>query len=234
LQFKEFTDPVIKALAALGVEAELSGRNDILVKGRKISGNAQFTTAKSMFSHGTLLFDSQLENVAQALKVKMAKIESKGIKSVRSRVANIREFLAEEFTIEEFRARLIRSIFGGADPASRYELSDEQWKKIHQLADAKYRDWNWNFGKSPRFNLQRIHRFPIGEIDARINVREGRIEQIRIYGDFLGQGDIADLEGTLAGVRFDPEHLAEALTEIDVADYFGGLSTGDFLGLLHD
>ncbi len=78
------------------MKAELSGRNDIIAEGRKISGNAQFSTKGRMFSHGTLLFDSEMENVVSALRVKKDKIESKGIKSIRSRVANISEFLKKK------------------------------------------------------------------------------------------------------------------------------------------
>ena len=102
--FKKFTEPVVAALKRLGVDAELSGRNDLMANGRKISGNAQFSTKGRMFSHGTLLFDSEIEHVVSALKVKKDKIESKGIKSIRSRVANISEFLDQKMTTVEFRA----------------------------------------------------------------------------------------------------------------------------------
>ena len=101
--FRKFTEPVIKVLNNIGVPAELKGRNDIVAKDKKISGNAQFSTGKRMFHHGTLLFDSNLEEVINALHVKMSKIQSKGHKSVRSRVANISEFLSEKIAIETFR-----------------------------------------------------------------------------------------------------------------------------------
>src|SRR5690606_20034539 len=120
--YKKFTEPVVRALRELGVDAELTGRNDIQVGGRKISGNAQYAAKGRMFSHGTLLFNSDLDRVSQALKVKADKIESKGIKSVRSRVANIAEFLREPMTIGEFRAHLLRSIFRGQDPVPEYRL----------------------------------------------------------------------------------------------------------------
>ena len=113
--FRKFTEPVIAALQKLGVNAELSGRNDILAEGRKISGNAQFSTRGRMFSHGTLLFNSEMDHVVSALKVRKDKIESKGIKSIRSRVANISEFLTEEIDIETFRSLLLKNIFNGAD-----------------------------------------------------------------------------------------------------------------------
>ena len=234
LRFEEFTKPVIEALAELGVQAELGGRNDITVQGRKISGNAQFTTVRSMFSHGTLLFDSELDQVTEALNVKMDKIASKGVKSVRSRVANISEFLSRPITMERFRKHLIRSIFHGIDPVPVYRLGEEEWEQVHHLADTVYRTWDWNYGMSPRFNIQRVHRFPIGEVDARIDVHEGRIQAIRIYGDFLGSGDLAGLEKRLTGVPYDPDQLARAVAKTDVSAVFGGLDRSEFIKFLHD
>jgi len=150
--FKKFTEPVTKALSKLGVNAELSGRNDILAEGRKISGNAQFSTKGRMFSHGTLLFDSEIDHVVSALKVKMDKIQSKGIKSIRSRVANITEFLNEEMTTEEFRQLLLETIFEGETEIPTYELTENDWKEIHKLSEERYQNWDWNYGKSPKFN----------------------------------------------------------------------------------
>ena len=109
--FKKFTEPVVQALKKMGINAELSGRNDLMVEGRKISGNAQFSTKGKMFSHGTLLFNSEMDHIVSALKVRKDKIESKGIKSVRSRVANISEFLHEPMTMEQFRMELLKNIF---------------------------------------------------------------------------------------------------------------------------
>lgn len=174
--FQKFTEPVTEALQKLGVNAELSGRNDLMAEGRKISGNAQFSTKGRMFSHGTLLFDSEIESVVSALKVKKDKIESKGIKSIRSRVANISEFLDEKITIEEFRTLLLKNIFGDLDEIPEYKLTDEDWEKIHQLSRERYQNWDWNYGRSPKFDLQHSHRFPVGQIDIRLNVTKGKIE----------------------------------------------------------
>ena len=231
--FRKFTKPVIEVLHSLGVMAELSGRNDILVEGRKISGTAQYSTTRRMFSHGTLLFDSQLELVVEALRVKMSKITSKGIKSVRSRVANISEFMRESMTIEAFRQRLLEGIFAGYSSIPQYRLTDEDWQGIHQLVDERYAQWNWNFGRSPDFNVQRTHRFTFGEIDAHIDVQQGRIEAVKFYGDFLGDGEMADLEACLRGVRYDPHALAEALGGVDVDAIFGGISLEEFVAFLY-
>lgn len=232
LNFRQFTDPVITVMRELGVPAELTGRNDIVADGRKISGNAQFTTAHSMFSHGTLLFDSQLDNVVQALQVKLGKIESKGLKSVRSRVANIVEFLQEPLTLAEFRRRLLLGIFGTDDPP-RVELSAADREKVQELAETKYRTWEWNFGESPEFNIQRTHRFDFGEVDARIDVRKGRIEGLKIYGDFLGTRDVAEIEKKLRGVRYEPDDLRVTLGDVDLVPFFGGLTSDQFVDLLY-
>lgn len=231
--FRKFTEPVIEALRKLGVNAELSGRNDIEVEGRKISGNAQFSTRGRMFSHGTLLLNSEMENVASALKVKKDKIESKGIKSVRSRVANISEFLTEEISIEEFRSLLLKFIFDGEDEIPEYVLTEEDWEKIHQLSKERYQNWDWNYGKSPKFNLQHSHRFPVGSIDVRLEVNKGIIENCKIYGDFFGVGDVSDIEAKLMGVRYEKGEMEAALADVDTKYYFGNVSKEEFINLIY-
>lgn len=222
--FRHFTEPVTQALKNLGVNAELSGRNDITVEGRKVSGNAQFTNLRAMFSHGTLLFNSHIENVVDALNVKMEKIESKGIKSVRSRVANISEFLKEPFTIYEFREVITKSIFRDYNEVPVLELSDEQWSEVYKLSDTKYRTWEWNYGRSPEFNIQKVRRFSFGQIDARINVKEGIITEIKFFGDYLGYGENEIVEKMLTGIRFDTVHILSLLKSLDLTAYFGEIT----------
>jgi lipoate-protein ligase A len=229
--FLKFTEPVIEALKELGVNAELSGRNDILVEGRKISGNAQFSTKGRMFSHGTLLFDSNIDEVVNALNVKLDKIQSKGIKSVRSRVANIKEFLKEELTIEEFRKMLLESIFKEQGEIQLYEWTDEDMKAIHELAETRYRNWDWNYGKSPKCNIQHSKRFAVGQVDIRLEVNKGIIEAVKIYGDFFGVGDVSDIEGLIIGTRYDQQEIKNKLKDIDLKYYFGNISEDEFYSL---
>ncbi|MGM0851978.1 MAG: lipoate--protein ligase [Bacillota bacterium] len=230
--FKKFTEPVVTALHRLGVKAELSGRNDIIAEGRKISGNAQFSTKGRMFSHGTLLFDSEMENVVSALRVKKDKIESKGIKSIRSRVANISEFLSEKMTIEQFRSTLLDYIFDGSD-VEEYVLTEEDWKNIHELSKERYQNWDWNYGKSPKFNLQHSHRFPVGSIDVRLKVNKGKIENCKIYGDFFGVGNVDDIEEKLIGTRYERIDIAGALEGVDIQHYFGNVTKDEFVDLVY-
>ncbi|PGZ94363.1 lipoate--protein ligase [Bacillus pseudomycoides] len=229
--FKKFTEPVTVALGKLGINAELSGRNDILAEGRKISGNAQFATRGRMFSHGTLLFDSEIDHVVSALNVKMDKIQSKGIKSIRSRVANITEFLNEKITIEEFKQLLLENIFEGESKIPTYELTEEDWKEIYKISEERYRNWDWNYGKSPKFNLQHSHRFPVGQVDVRLEVQKGVVSECKIYGDFFGVEDVRDIEERLSGKVFDKEALAVALADVEVPRYFGNITKEDFLSL---
>ena len=231
--FRKFTEPVVNALRKLGVNAELSGRNDLLAEGRKISGNAQFSTRGRMFSHGTLLFDSEIDSVVSALNVKKDKIESKGIKSIRSRVANISEFLSEKVTIEEFRSLLLKNIFDGQDDIPEYVLTEKDWENIHELSKERYQNWDWNYGKSPKFNLQHSHRFPVGQIDVRFEVNKGVIENCKIYGDFFGVGDVTEIEDKLTGLKYVKSQITGALEDVDIKHYFGNISKEDFINLIY-
>lgn len=231
--FKKFTEPVIKALEKLGVKAELSGRNDIMADGRKISGNAQFATRGRIFSHGTLLFDSEIEHVVSALNVKKEKIESKGIKSIRSRVANISELMDQKMTTEEFRKILLSYIFDTNGDVPEYKLTEKDWEKIHEISRDRYQKWEWNYGRSPKFNLQHSKRFPAGSIDLRLEVKKGIIQDCKIFGDFFGVGDIADIEKRLIGQQYDRKTISDVLEDMDMRHYFGNISKEDFLDLIY-
>lgn len=231
--FKKFTEPVIDALRAIGVAAELTGRNDIVADGRKISGNAQYSSGRAMLSHGTLLFASDIDAVVWALNVDAGKIESKGLKSIRSRVANISEFLQKPMDMADFRAYLLETIFAPFGGVREFPLTDAHWEGVHALAESKYRTWEWNYGRSPKFNIQRVRRFDIGQIDARLEVEAGGIiRSAAIFGDFLGHGDVGDIESRLTGVQYRSSAISEALMDIDIPACFGGLSRQAFVDLL--
>ncbi|MGR6898656.1 lipoate--protein ligase [Rummeliibacillus sp. TYF-LIM-RU47] len=231
--FKKFTQPVVDAMKNLGIQSELSGRNDILAEGRKISGNAMFSTKGRLFSHGTLLFDTNIDEVVNALKVRKEKIESKGIKSVRSRVANIVDFMDKPITVEEFRMEILKSIFGGEENIQYYEFTDEDWANIHKLSEERYQQWDWNYGQSPKFNVQRSSKFPSGFIDLRLEVNKGLMEDVHIFGDFFGVGEMKDIEEALKGKRYSLDAIGEALEGIDIPTYFGGVSKEEFLKLIY-
>jgi lipoate-protein ligase A len=216
--YKKFTEPVVNVLKLLGVEADFSGRNDIVVDGKKISGNAQYYFGNRMLHHGTLLFDTDLSVLGKVLNVKSDKIESKGIKSVRSRVTNIYPYLKENLGIEEFKKILISNIL--MEGAKNYILSDRENLAVENLAKEKYRDWDWNFGKSPEFTISKRKRYDGGELDIRINVSEGIIDSIKIYGDFLGYRGTEEIEKVLTGKRFNEKELACCIKDLNIEKYF--------------
>ncbi|MGM7636222.1 lipoate--protein ligase [Bacillus sp. Hm123] len=231
--FRKFTEPVIAALNKLGVQAELSGRNDILANGLKISGNAQFSTKGRMFSHGTLLFNTNMDEVVSALKVRKDKIESKGIKSIRSRVTNIAELMEQDMSIEDFRSFLLQAIFEQKEPIPQYKLEEKDWEIIQQISEERYKNWDWNFGKSPAFNIQRSHRFPVGLIDVRLDIKKGRIQHCKIFGDFFGVGEVSEVEEKLMGIRYEKNEIAQVLDQLSLPHYFGKMTQEEFLQLLY-
>jgi len=231
--FKKFTEPVIGALSKIGVEAALKGRNDILVNDKKISGTAQFSTGKRMISHGTLLFDTDLGKVANALQVKMSKIVSKGHKSVRSRVANISEFINRPLKIEDFRALLLSGLYEEREPFETYHLTHNEWKAVRALKEEKYDSWDWNYGRSPKFNIQRSKRFPVGEIDVRMFVEKGYLTELKIFGDFFGKEPLENIEKLLVGVKYDKAEISKKLNGIKIEEYFGNIPKSEFIELLY-
>ncbi|MBF9297452.1 MULTISPECIES: lipoate--protein ligase [Mammaliicoccus] len=232
--FAKFTQPIVDALNEMGVKAELSGRNDIQVGERKISGNAMVKQKDRMFSHGTLMLNSEIEEVVNALRVNEAKIKSKGIKSIRSRVANIQEFLEEPMDIETFKQRILTSIFKqqGSEDVEEYHLTDEDWDNINELSKNKYQKWEWNYGKNPKYNFERSHKFDRGLVQIKLDVKKGKIEHAAIFGDFFGVGDVKDIEEALIGVQHQKSSIQEALKDIDVYHYFGDIAKEEIINLM--
>ena len=230
--FKKFTEPIVEALQSLGVDADMSGRNDIQVGSAKISGNAMVKVKDRMFSHGTLMLNGELNEVQNALKVNPAKIKSKGIKSVRSRVANISEFLDEPLDIDRFKEIILKTIFGEATQVEEYILTDDDWKKIEQLSNEKYRTWEWNYGRNPKYNFEREEKFEKGFVQIKLDVKKGRIEHAKIFGDFFGEGDITELENALEGTMHEFDSIEEALSNYDIYHYFGDIERYELIRLM--
>ena len=179
------------------------------------------------------MFNSEIDNVVSALKVRKDKIASKGIKSIRSRVANIAEFLEEPISMEEFKKELLKHIFAGVDEIPEYKLTEEDWQKIHEISKERYQNWDWNYGRSPKFDIQHSHRLPVGRIEFRLNVNKGVITVCKIFGDFFGVGDVAEVEKQLVGVRYERSAIAKALNEIDHQHYFGNVDFDELVHLIY-
>lgn len=233
IDFKTYNVPIIKALEKLGVKCDLSGRNDLVIHDKKFSGIAQSIAKGRVLNHGTLLFDSQLDVLSKALNVKRDKIESKGVKSVSSRVTNIKEYVTQDVDVLEFKNLLLNNIFEYfKQPIEIYELTEEDKKKIQKMVDERYGTWEWNFGRSPKFNYKGYNRFAGGCVEARMQVENGLIENCKIYGDFFGKGDISLLENKLKNIKYDFDEIEKALADVVIEEYLGRISKEEFLQCL--
>lgn len=233
IDFRIFSERIAKTLAKLGVQAEISGRNDITIDGKKFSGNAQYQYKGRTLHHGTLLYDSNLEDVQKALQVKADKIESKGIKSVRSRVTNIIDYLPEKVSLQEFQALLLGYLFN-EQPIQEYFLAPADLENIQRLVTEKYRTWEWNYGYSPPYNIKKTGRFACGGLEIYFQVEKGLIQSCRIYGDFFSNGEIDRFEKKLLGIRYDREALEKAVEEDELKFFFGSLTREELIHCLID
>jgi len=230
-----FCHPIAGALSQLGVDAKINGRNDITIDGRKFSGNSQYVKKGRIMHHGTLMFDSDLGMVSECLRVSKDKIESKGIKSVRSRVTNIREHLPEgsDISLDQFRQTLVRFMDSWFGKMERYDFTAEDLKRVEQIRRDRYGCWQWNYGYSPQYSLRKERRVEgVGRILVSMEVKEGRLRQIEFYGDYFGSEDAAQLATVLQGCVMERQPLTERLTHWDIDRYFHRLTVEQFIDLL--
>ena len=221
---------IIDVLHKMGVPAEFHGRNDILVDGRKVSGSAKSVLSNRTLFHGTLLFDADLSVLSQVLTPDEEKIKAKGIKSVRSRVANLKEFLPD-WSADDFVEQLKNGILAELSLDEVSPLPEELIKKAEELADRKYRTWEWNFGSITVFTYCFKKRFSAGSVEVRFNVADNQIRDLCFNGDFFGRKPVNELAAKLNGSipRFDD--IAGKLAAIDINDYICGINADELLTL---
>ena len=230
--FKRLTEPIIATLSRMGIPAEFNSRNDLTIEGKKFSGNAQFIRKGRCLHHGTLLFDTNLDDLEQALRVGNDKIESKGIKSIRSRVTNIKPYAKEFFSIEDFKNLLIDQFQQQGETVFPWILGEGDRHQISKLADTKYRSWEWNYGESPFFTIKKICHFEFGKIEAWLDVKQGSVNKCRFYGDFFGRNDKIEIEKRLMGCRYEENCLVMALHGMTIGNYFQGMTIDRFIQFL--
>lgn len=232
LDMAKFCLPVVKALAHIGIEAQISGRNDINIAGKKFSGNSQYLRESRVMHHGTLMFDSNLDVVSQALNVSADKIESKGIKSVRSRVTNIKEHLDQEMTMREFK-EVLKQYMTEQNGLKPYLLTEDDQAAIKKIQLERYATWDWNYGKSPAHSIRKERRIEgCGKIQVFLEVEKGNITAFTAHGDYFGSGNVSDLEKLLVGCKPNEESLKDALTGVDINFYFKNLTVDELIRII--
>ncbi len=224
IDFKLFTTPIVEALNRMGVPCAFDGRNDLAIDGLKISGNAQHLEKDRVLHHGTLLFSSQVEDLSAALNVNPVKYIDKSVKSVRKRVTNIAAHLPAPMEVETFIARLMADAAGPA-ALEDLDLHEDERRAVSELAEKKYRTWEWNYGASPQYDFTRATRTPGGLVEVHVNVRGGLIQAVKVYGDFFGALPVEELADRLLGCQHEVGAIAARLADADppVGRYIHGV-----------
>ena len=230
IEFAEFTKPILDALHSLGVnDAQQSGRNDLVIDGRKFSGNAQYIRKDVVLHHGSLLFNTDLEVLVRSLSVDNEKIISKGIESVRQRVTNIAEHMPNSLSSEEFRDVMLSYL---SKDMETYTLTEKDIQRIEEIKQEQFDNWDWNFGHDPKFNITKENRFAGGKLMVQAYVEEGRIVNVQFFGDFFAREGLSELEQSLKGCRYDSEEIEKALKQADAESYFYKISLDEILSCI--
>ena len=219
--YPAYVETMARALRQLGVPAEVSGRNDILVDGRKCSGYAKRMAKDRLMIHGTLMYDVDIDTLTQALAAPGSKLSAAGVSSVRSRVANLKAYLPQFADIQAFQAAL-QALLAGDDEEIR--LTDAQIAQIEADAAAKFRTWAWIYGHSPVASFRVGKKFACGRVEAAFSLKAGCIDGLRFSGDFLGNLPADRIADALQGCRYTRDDLLHLLRNQPVGDCFDGLT----------
>ena len=229
IDFERFSRPVIEAICDMGVRAELSGRNDLIVEDKKISGNAQTHFNNRVLHHGTLLFDSDLDILSSSLKVNNKKIQSKAIKSTRARVENIKSFLKDNYTIFDFTQKIKLHIL------SKYNAAEVNISENELISTLKNRNASseWIFPDRDYvscFSLKANERYNFGTVSILFNMKNEIITDAKIEGDFFGTSDICVLESIIKNSSIS--ELETNLSDIKISDYIFGMTNEEFINMI--
>ena len=228
VNFKVFTVPVIEALKKLGVDAYTTGRNDLLIDGKKISGNAEHVHRNRVLHHGTLLFDSHLEALKGALKVDLSKFEDKAVQSNRSEVTNIANYLPNPISVEKFTDFLFGEISQNYPEFQIYEPTPEDLEAIQKLSIEKYQTWDWIFGYSPRYRFTNTLNTTNGAISISLLVEKSHIAEASISGAI--QVEISQkITELLLGCRHDFEAVKDSIFGLNEEFEKTGISEEQFI-----
>ena len=230
---KTLAAPIVSALNKMGVPAKAEGRNDILVDGKKVSGLAQYARHGRICSHGSLLYDADLEALVRVLRVDEEKIRSKAISSIRSRVTNVKEHMPQPYSTQEFLQMLKQKLFETGE-IKEYVLREHEIEEIEEICEARYRNPDWTFGRAPKFSFHNSKRFSGGKVEVYFDVAEGIITDTSIRGDFLGTTPIQGLEELFTGKEFRDEALSAALESCDLSPYLGGITKEELLSCIFE
>lgn len=228
--------PMVDALRQLGVPAELTGRNDIFVEGRKVSGYARRVAGNQEIIHGTLMYDVDLDTLQHVLDTPASKMKVKGISSVRSHVANLKEYLPQFKSLDELQAKLSEILSGGDGPllaqGSGYPNQDVIDAEVRRIAAEKFATWEFIYGHSHEADFNYKKKLPCGTVEASLRIDRGAITALTFSGDFLFDEPSEDLAKKLIGLRYDKATLSAAIEKAGAGKYFRSANASQICSLL--
>lgn len=222
-------EPFVEALRALGVPAELTGRNDIFVEGRKVSGYARRVFRDREIVHGTMMYDVDIDTLTRVLDVPGSKMDAKGVASVRSRVANLKDYLPQFQGLDELQAKL-QELLAGGDACM--EFGPERMEQVRRIAEEKFSTWDWVYGHSRETELGYKAKLACGTVEVQLGLDKGVIEHIRFAGDFLGDRPAEELAAALKGLRYERQAVLEALKDREFGLYFSRTGAEELAALI--
>lgn len=228
--------PMVDALRQLGVPAELTGRNDIFVEGRKVSGYARRVAGNQEIIHGTLMYDVDLDTLQHVLDTPASKMKAKGISSVRSHVANLKEYLPQFKSLDELQAKLSEILSGGDGPllaqGCGYPSQDVIDAEVRRIAAEKFATWEFIYGHSHEADFNYKKKLPCGTVEASLRIDRGTITALTFSGDFLFDEPSEDLAKKLIGLRYDKATLSAAIEKAGAGKYFRSANASQICSLL--
>ena len=204
--FQKLLQPILSTLRQLGAPVERTEKNNIMLEGKKISGNSQHANLRRMLSHGTLLFDSDLNALQRALQSNLDIVRSRAVASIPSRVANISDALGGSMDIKSFLYELKNGLSESFGELQEVQLTTAEWDAVHQLAEEKYRSWDWTFGRSPGFTIRQKFQFDSLDVEAHLHIKNAIIQDIVMPDQHPGLRPIKSKFTNLIGTRYDPAH----------------------------
>ena len=230
--FEKYTKPIIDVLKTLGVEAKLEGRNDLTIDGKKFSGNAKYICGDDLLQHGTILFNSKLEDIVSILNVDPDKFKDKAVKSVKSRVTNVSDYLKEPITIDMFINQIVNHLKLLYPEAREYRFSFKEKNEILKLQLNRYFQWDWNYGKTVLYNYAKSIRTKGGTIEVKMIVNKGYIKYLDFFGDFFTKKDIDDFKKIFIDIPHDYNNINDILTQYPATDFFENINNDDILSII--
>ena len=231
--FRKFTQPILTYIQSLGVDATFSGRNDLVIGEQKFSGNAQYRIKSRILHHGTLLFDSMIGDLVNALTPKDEKFKDKSVSSVKARVTNIKTHLPnKDMTVATFREEIYQHIHQTFEDSTFYNLTDADIEAVNRLVQEKYATWQWNYGDSPKYDYNNIRKFSSGLVELGLTVQKGLIKKISLHGDFFAREELTGLYDVLESAPHQKQALMQVLETVNLDDYLQGISKEDFVDFI--